>query len=80
MDLYTDALALFREPEVHWVECSELKEEEKGEPVRPKPKVILKRERKRQKKLLELKEQGAPPPLDKILVKVEVASIGEFRS
>jgi hypothetical protein len=80
MDLYTDALALFREPEVPWVEWSEPKEEEKEEPARPKPKVILKREKKRQKKLQELKEQQPPPPPDKILVKTEVASIGEFRS
>jgi hypothetical protein len=80
MDLYTDALALFREPGVHWVEWSEPKEQEKEEAVRPKPKVILKREKKRQKKLQELKEQQPPPPPDKILVKTEVASIGEFRS
>jgi hypothetical protein len=79
MDLYTDAIALFREPEVHWVECKE-QEEEGKEPVRPKPKVILKREKKRQKKLRELKEQQPPPSPDKILVKTEVASIGEFRS
>jgi len=80
MDLYTDAMALFREPEVQWVEWSKPKEEEKEEPARPKPKVIRKREKKRQKKLQELKEQQPPPPPDKILVKTEVASIGEFRS
>ena len=79
MDLYEDALALFREPDVQWVECKEPEEEGK-EPVRPKPKVILKREKKRQKKLQELKEQQPPPPPEKILVKTEVASIGEFRS
>ena len=79
MDLYTDAMALFREPEVQWVECNGRKEEEKG-PVRPKPKVILQREKKRQKKLRELKEQQPPPPPEKILVKTEAASIGEFRS
>jgi hypothetical protein len=79
MDLYVDALALFREPEVHWVECQEQKEEGKT-PLRPKPKVILKREKKRQKKLQQLKEQQPPPPPDKVLIKSEVASIGEFRS
>jgi hypothetical protein len=79
MDLYEDALALFREPEVNWVECKEGEEEVK-EPVRPKPKVILKREKKRQKKLQQLKEQQPPPPPEKILVKTEAASIGEFRS
>jgi len=79
MDLYTDALALFREPEVHWVEVKEQEEEEKA-PLRPKPKVIRKREKKRQKKLRQLKEKQLPPPPEKILVQTEAASIGEFRS
>jgi hypothetical protein len=79
MDLYVDAMALFREPEVQWVECNEGKEEEK-EPFRPKPKAILKREKKRQKKLQQLKQQQPPPPPEEILVKTDVASIGEFRS
>ena len=47
MDLYEDALTLFREPEVNWVECKKGEEEVK-EPVRPRPKAILKREKKRQ--------------------------------
>jgi hypothetical protein len=80
MDLYADALALFREPEVQWVQCKEPKEEDPGEPLRPKPQVIVKREKKRQKTLQELKEQQPPPPPEKILVKTEAASIGEFRS
>jgi hypothetical protein len=80
MDLYTDAMALFQEPEVQWVERNEPKEEEKEEPLRPKPKVIVKREKKRQKKLQQLKEQQPSPPPEKILVKTEAASIGEFRS
>ncbi len=79
MDLYADALALFRESDVHWVEVKEQEEEEKA-PLRPKPKVILQREKKRQKKLQQLKEKQAPPPPEKILVKTEAASIGEFRS
>jgi hypothetical protein len=79
MDLYEDAMALFREPEVHWVECQE-PEGERKELVRPKPKVILKREKKRQKKLQQIKEQQPPPPPDKVLIKTEAASIGEFRS
>jgi len=79
MDLYVDAMALFREPEVEWVECNERKEEEK-EPIRPKPKAILKREKKRRKKLQQLKEQQPPPPPEEILVKTEAASIGEFQS
>jgi len=80
MDLYTDALALFREPEVQWVQCKEPKEEGQGEPLRPKPKAIVKREKKRQKTLQELKEQQPSPSPEKIRVKTEAASIGEFRS
>jgi hypothetical protein len=79
MDLYADALALFREPEVQWVEYNE-PEEEESKPVRPKPKVILKRERKRQKTLQQLRGQQPPPPPEKILVKTDVAGIGEFQS
>jgi hypothetical protein len=79
MDLYGDAMALFQESDVDWVECKE-REEEVKEPIRPKPKVILKREKKRQKRLRQLKEQQPPPPPEKILVKTEAASIGEFRS
>jgi hypothetical protein len=78
MDLYEDARALFREPEVTWRECEEQKEEEA--PVRPKPKAILKREKKRQKTIQRLKEQQPSPLPEEILVKTEAASIGEFRS
>jgi hypothetical protein len=79
MDLYGDALALFQESDVDWVEC-EQREQELKEPVRPRPKSILKREKRRQKKLQQLKEQQPPPPPEKILVKTEISSIGEFRS
>jgi hypothetical protein len=77
MDLYRDALALFQESDVDWLECKE-REEEVKEPVRPRPKAILKREKRRQKKLQQLKEQ--PPPPEEILIKKEAAAIGEFRS
>lgn len=79
MDLYGDALALFQESEVPWLECND-REQEVKEPVRPRPKAILKREQRRHKKLQQLKEQQPPPPPEKILIKTEVASIGEFRS
>lgn len=79
MDLYEDARALFREPEVTWRECEEQKEEGEA-PVRPKPKAILKREKKRQKTIQGLKEQQPSPLPEEILVKTEAASIGEFRS
>lgn len=79
MDLYGDALALFQESDVPWLECKD-REEEVKELVRPRPKAILRREQRRQKKLQQLKEQQPPPPPEKTLVKTEVASIGEFRS
>jgi len=79
MDIYADAMALFRESEVRWVECKEPQGEGK-ESVRPKPEAIVRRERKRQKKLRQLKAQQPPPPPEKILVKREAAAIGEFRS
>ncbi|MDP3016465.1 MAG: transposase [Deltaproteobacteria bacterium] len=79
MDLYRDALALFQESDVDWLECKE-REEEVKEPVRPRPKAILKREKRRQKKLQQLKEQQPPPPPEEILIKKEAAAIGEFRS
>ena len=78
MDLYEDARALFRESDVPWVACQEPNEER--EPVRPKPKPILRREKKRQKTVQRLKEQQPPPPPEEILVKTEAASMGEFRS
>ena len=79
MDLYADALALFREPEVSWGEYQEPKEEVQA-PLRPKPQVIRQREKKRQQKLQQLKEQQPAPPPEKVLIKTEVASLGEFRS
>jgi hypothetical protein len=79
MDLYGDAMALFQESEVDWVEWKE-REEEVKESIRSKPKVIFKREKSRQKKLRQLKEQQPAPPPEKILVEKEAASIGEFRS
>ena len=79
MDLYTDAMALFREPDVQWLEYREPKEEVKAD-VRPKPEVILTREKKRQKKLRDRSKQQPPPPLEQLRVKTDVASIGAFRS
>jgi hypothetical protein len=79
MDLYTDAMALFREPEVQWVECKASREEAK-ESIRLRPKAINKREKKRQEKLRQLKQQQPPPPPEEILIKKEAAAIGEFRS
>ncbi|MBU4403908.1 MAG: transposase [Syntrophaceae bacterium] len=79
MDIYVDAMALFRESDVHWVECKPPKEETK-KPLRLRPKAISKREQKRQETLRQLKQQQPPPPPEEILIKKEAAAIGEFRS
>ena len=79
MDIYEDAMALFREPDIDWV-CLKDPVVEVKEPARPRPKVIVKREKRRQEKLQELKGQKPAPPPEKTLVKTEAAVIGEFRS
>ena len=79
MDIYVDAMALFQQSDVAWLECKPPKEETK-EPPRLRPKAVSKREQKRQEKLRQLKEQQPPPPPEEILVKKEAAAIGEFQS
>ena len=77
MDIYQDAITLFRMPEIDWVLCKDPVVELK-EAARPKPKAIVKREKKRQEKLEEL-QKPAPSP-DEILVKRQAAVIDQFRS
>jgi len=77
MDIYEDAMALFRDSDVDWVYCKEPVAEVKKH-SRPRPKVIVKREKKRQKKIRELKQEKQPPLPEEILVKREAAAIGEF--
>jgi hypothetical protein len=79
MDLYVDALALFQESDVHWVECKTSPEPVK-ETIHLRPKAIRKREKARQEKLRQLKQQEPPPSPKEVLVKKEAAAIGEFRS
>jgi hypothetical protein len=79
MDIYGDAMALFRLPEVDWVCCKDPPAEMR-EPARPQPKAIVKREKKRQEKLKELKEAKPSPPLEETLVKTQTAAIGQFTS
>jgi hypothetical protein len=79
MDIYEDAMALFQLPEVEWVSCKEPEVEVKKS-SRLRPKVIAKREKKRQEKLKELKQEKPAPLPEEILVKREVAAIGEFRT
>jgi len=77
MDLYADAMALFRGSDVQWGECQGQRE---GAKESDRPRVISKREKKRQEKLRQLKQQQPPPPPEKVLIKKEAAAIGEFRS
>jgi hypothetical protein len=79
MDLYEDALALFRQPEVRWVDCKQVAVQVK-QPAPPRPEAIVKREKERQKRLLQLKQHQPPAPPEKTLVKREAAAIGDFRS
>ncbi len=79
MDIYEDAMALFREPDIDWVCCKNPVVEVK-EPARPRPKVIVKREKRRQEQLQELKPQKPAPPPQEAIVNREAAVIGEFPS
>ncbi len=79
MDIYEDAMALFQQPDVTWV-CLEEPVAEVKETPRPKPKAIVKREKKRQETLEKLKQQESSPPPEETIVKREAASIGEFQS
>jgi hypothetical protein len=79
MDIYEDAMALFGLPGVDWVCCKE-PVVEATKPPRPSPKAIVKREKRRQETLQELKQQQPAPPPEEILVNREAAVINEFRS
>jgi len=79
MDIYEDAMALFRLPEVDWVRCEEPKGEVK-EPTRPKPEAIVNREKKRQEKLRKIKQEKPAIPPEETLVYREAAVIDQFRS
>jgi hypothetical protein len=79
MDIYEDAMVLFRLPEVDWVRYEESKGEVK-EPVRPRPETIIKREKKRQEELRKTKQEEPAIPPEDILVHREAAAIDQFRS
>ena len=79
MDIYEDAMALFQLPDIDWVRVEEPMAEATESP-RPKPEAIIKREKKRQETLEQLKEHKPSPPLEETIVKREAATIGEFRS
>jgi hypothetical protein len=53
---------------------------EPQKPLRPRPKAVLEREKKRQQTLKEKEQPPAPKLPEEQLVRTEVAAIGEFRS
>ena len=63
------AFSIYKDKEVEFKKSSCLR-----------PKVIAKREKKRQEKLKELKQEKPAPLPEEILVKREAAAIGEFRT
>ncbi len=79
MDIYEDAMALFRLPEVDWVRCEEPERVVK-ETFRLRPETIIKREKKRQEKLRKIKQKEPVIPPEEILVHREAAVIDQFRS
>jgi len=79
MDIYEDAMALFRLPEVDWVRCEETKGEVKVA-TRPKPEAIVNREKKRKEKLSKIKQEKPATPPEDTLVYREAAVIDQFRS
>jgi len=79
MDIYQDAMALFQLPDIDWI-CLEKPVAETQESLRLRPEAIVKREKKRQETLEQIKNQKPSPPPEEIIVKREAAAIGEFRS
>jgi len=79
MDIYQDAMALFQLPDIDWV-CLKEPVADTRESLRPRPEAIVKREKKRQETLEQLKQQKLSLPPEEIIVKKEAAAIGEFRS
>ena len=80
MDIYADAMALFQDADVQWVECKEQEKGGKKPDLRLRPRAISKREKKRQETVGQLKHQQPRPPPEKTLIKKEAAAIGGFRS
>ena len=79
MDIYEDAMALFRQPEVDWLRCEEPEEKVKDS-IRPKPEAIVKREKNRQEKLRKIKQKEPALPPEEILIYREAAAIDQFSS
>jgi len=79
MDVYDDAMGLFKERSVKWEPYTGAASRS-STPSQSRPESLRKRERARQETNEKIKEQKPPPPPDKALVKTEVAAINGFRS
>ncbi len=79
MDIYKDAAALFRLPEVQWIECKK-RFLQSARSDRPKPDFISKREKKRRETLKGVNQKKPMPKPEDIIIKKEAAVIGEFRT
>jgi hypothetical protein len=79
MDIYTDAMTLFQLPDTAWVRLQEPVTVAK-QTARARPKAVVKREKKRQQTIEQLKQREPPSPPEKTIVKKEAAVIGQFRS
>jgi hypothetical protein len=81
MDIYGDAMPLFESPDVAWVAGEEPQQEKQTmQPPRLKPLAVRKREQKRQQTLKQLQLEKPTPPPESVIVKREVAAIGDFKS
>jgi len=77
MDVYTDAMALFEQPDVAWWPWEAAAAPVKPLP-RPRPTAVERRERRRQQRLQERPKPPIPP--ERRQVKIEAAAIGGFTS
>lgn len=79
MDIHADAMALFQRSEAEWLPC-EQPVRESPLPPRPRPKVVERREQKRQETLKRLEQDKPPVPPECVVIKREAAVIGGFSS
>jgi len=81
MNIYADAMSLFKQPDVNWTTCESPRLPDE-EPPRLKPPIVRARERKRQATLKERKveQTTAQPSADTIVVTREAAAISDFTS
>ena len=79
MEIYKDAMALFAMDTVAWRDYAPPVPPPQL-PVRPTPKAVRERERKRQATLIERRQQAVPPAAETLLIRSEVAAIAGFKS